>query len=162
MSDDNTTEAAGVRRLREAREQLAELEQRRAELAGTPVTEEADGPRVIAPGEQFHALADGLTIGRSAQPWSILPAIVTKRGETYTADADMIAAAVNRHGQPGWTATVHDEAAQLRRWGRVYLAPGPAPEGLESWEHGSPEWAQARAAAHAAAVAEPDAERRTA
>ncbi|KZE41587.1 hypothetical protein [Microbacterium sp. T32] len=156
---DTTTETTGQRRLRQAREALAA---QRAKQAGAPSNAEEDAPRVLVPGETFHALADGLTIGRSSEPWSTLPAIITRRGETYTADEQMIAAAVNRRGEPGWTATVHDEAAQLRRWGRVYLAPGPAPEGMEAWTPGSPEWSIARERARADAHAQPTADERAA
>jgi hypothetical protein len=157
---DSTTETPAQARLRQAREQLAA--QQAQQRAGTPVTAEPDGARVLAPGETFHALRDGMSLPRSADLWNVEPSIVTRRGQTYVASAEMIAAARNRLGAPGWAGVVHDEAAQLSRWGAVYLRAGEAPADLESWEYGSPEWSAARAAAHDAAMAEPDVERRNA
>lgn len=159
MSTDLTEQTPAQARLAAARAQLAAQQ---AGQAGTPVTTEADCPRVIAPGENFHALRDGMSLPRSADLWNVDPSIVTRRGTTYIATEGMIAAARNRLGEPGWAGAVHDEAAQLRRWGAIYLAPGQAPADLESWEYGSPEWSAARAAAHDAAMAESDVERRNA
>ncbi len=155
----STTETPAQARLRQAREALAAQQ---AQQAGTPVTAEPEGPRVLVPGEQFHALRDGMSLPRSSALWSVEPSVITRRGTTYTADAEMIAAARNRLGEPGWAGAVHDPESQIRRWGAVYLAPGPAPDGLEAWLPGSPEWSAARAAAHDVAMAEPDAERRNA
>ncbi|MCI9856774.1 hypothetical protein [Microbacterium proteolyticum] len=136
-------------RLAAAREAIEELEQQR-----TP-------GEVLEVGAVFHAVQTGLTIPRTASIWGGEPPIVTRRGSSYTFTEGMRRAAINRLGEPGWPALVRDPEAQVRRWGRQYLADGPAPADLPSWTPGSPEWAEQRSIAHAAAMAQPSPEQRS-
>ncbi|UYN83234.1 MAG: hypothetical protein KIT89_11100 [Microcella sp.] len=103
------------------------------------------------PGDQVHFLVTGLTIPTSTGIMAL--SHVTTRGETITITDDLIQAARDRHGAPGWPALVHDEAAQFARWGEVRFRPGPAPDDLESWTPGTPEADEAREQARRAAYA---------
>lgn len=142
MTDSTTTSQTPRERLEEARTQAAALAERKAATADTSTPN--DGPRALSVGETFHALADGLTIGTTTQLFGGTPAIITRRASTYTMTADMLDASKNKLGAIGWPALVHDEQAQLRRWGKVYLAPGPAPAEMESFLPGGREANEAR------------------
>lgn len=97
------------------------------------------------PGDQVHFLISGFTIPTGQGLMAL--SHVTTRGETITFTDDLLQAARDRRGAPGWPALVHDEAAQFSKWGEVRFRPGPAPDDLESWTPGSPEEDQAREAA---------------
>lgn len=115
---------------------------------------------VVQAGDVIHALATGLSISRTASIWGGLPPLLLTRGDRIVVTEEMVAADRDRHGRPGWTSMVHDPDRQLRRWGKVFLAPGEPPEGIEPWELGSPEWAEARETARKAAWNEPNPQRR--
>lgn len=121
------------------------LEALRAEAAATADSATPDdGPRVLEVGEQFHALHDGLTIGTTTQLFGGTPAIITRRAQTYTVTPDMLEASKDRFGRMSWPVMVFDPEAQRRRWGKVYIAPGAAPEDMESWLPGGREANEAR------------------
>jgi hypothetical protein len=153
-NDSTETLTPAQQRLRDLRAQVARQE-------GTAPTETPQDDRdVLEVGAVFHAVHDGLTIPRTTSMWGGLPAIITRRGESYILTEEMLKASKNRFGQVGWPAVVADPDGQIRKWGRQYLAPGPAPAGLESWVHGSTEWREARERARREAWAQPsDAER---
>jgi hypothetical protein len=122
----------------------------------TPVSG-APAPAEPRPGDQFHALESGVTILIDEGGLSGARSAVLTRSQTVTVTQAMLDAAKDRFGRPsGWVAWLHDEAEQVRQFGRVLLAPGPAPADLRSWTPGSPDWAEARAAARAAAWGEPN------
>ena len=150
MTND-TTEQTGVRRLREVRDRLAEQSAEGTDTASA---------RTVKVGDVVHAVATGLTIVRTTSLWGGDPALSLTKGDQFVVTQQMLDADLDRHGRPGWSGIVHDENAQFAKWGRVYVAPGPAPEGMPSWEHGSPDWAEARETARKAAHAETDPQRR--
>lgn len=112
------------------------------------------------PGDQFHAVTTGITVATST---SLLGAsTVLTRGQTVTLTADMIEASRDRNGD-SWLDLLHDDLAQIARWGEVRIAPGPAPADMAPWLPGSPEEDAAREQARRAAYAlVDDAERRLA
>lgn len=120
-----------------------------------------ESTRIVQPGEQVHAIASGLTIPTGTGLMGA--SIVLRRGQTLTVSSAFIEASRNRHGDLGWPAIVDDDDEQVRRWGRVHLRRGPAPDDMLPWEPGTPEHAEAREAARrrAWAVLDP-AERREA
>lgn len=133
---DTETETTGQRRLREAREQAAALD--------TDAVNEPASPRVTQPGEWMHSVDEGgVKIMRSTSIFGA-PSVTLFRGDEIQIDAEMLEADLDRRGRPGWSGVLHDEAAQLQRWGAVRLRPGRAPRDLESWTHGSALWAEAR------------------
>lgn len=159
---DTTTETTGQRRLRQAREALAELEQQRAATGA----DEADHETVVrlpVPGDQVHFLVAGRTVPTALPNEWIGPGnIISKRGQTVTITDRLIQAARDRFGGPGWVRWIHDEAGQLAHYGQVWVRPGAAPESMEAWAVGSPEWENAREDARRAAWAETDPDRRAA
>ncbi|MFF8187856.1 hypothetical protein ACF044_11435 [Microbacterium sp. NPDC016588] len=140
-------EPRGVERLRLARERAAALR------AADPVDDRT--VRQVEVGDVVHALAP-IMIHRSASIWGGEPALALRRADSFVVTAVMLAADVNVHGKPGWSILVHDEDAQLAKWGRVMLAPGEAPDNMEPWEHGDAFWKEARNAARDIAFKEPD------
>jgi hypothetical protein len=143
----------GQQRLDAARAAVAHLD------AHKP-TEAASAAAVVKPGDVVHVLESGMTIPRTTSLWGGAPALQLTRGDVFTVTAEMIEASRDRNGRVTWPAMVHDEAAQVRRWGTVRLRPGNAPEGMQPWTYGSPDWAEARETARRAAWAEPNPERR--
>lgn len=140
----DTTPALSAReRLEAARAQAEDLAARRAATAADPATPD-DGLRVLEVGETFHAIFDGLTLHCTTQLWGGRPAIITKRATDYVLDAEMVEASRDKFGRLTWTALVFDEQAQVKRWGRVYLRPGPAPENMESFVGKGREWSEQR------------------
>lgn len=137
------TKTPAQQRLADLRAEAAELAARKA-AAETATAEAPDSPRTLKVGETFHALADGLTIGTTLQLFGGTPAILTRRASTYTMTQDMLEASKNKFGAIGWPALVFDADAQRRRWGKVYLAPGPAPAEMESFLPGGREANEAR------------------
>ncbi|MFE1663302.1 hypothetical protein [Microbacterium sp. P02] len=105
-------------------------------------------------GDTFHCLVTGVTISTGVGFTGT--AHSTVRGENIVLTDALVQAAVDRLGDPGWPAIIHDADAQMDKWGAVRFAPGEAPADIEVWVHGSPEWAEARAFAQNAASREPD------
>lgn len=144
-----------------ARQRLEALRAEAADLAvqkaaATAATAD-DGPRILEVGESFHAVHDGLTLPCTTQLWGGRPAIITRRATTYVLDAEMVEASRDKFGNLTWTTRVYDEQAQMQKWGRVYLRPGPAPEGMESFVGKGREWSEQRelAVMKAQAVSDP-------
>ncbi|MFK3678696.1 hypothetical protein ACI2IP_13270 [Microbacterium sp. NPDC090218] len=153
MSTNNEIEPAGVRRLREARAALAA---RRAEP-------ETEGVPVVQAGDEIHCTdPGGILLPRSTSVFGGEPGMQLFRGDTVTVQRSWIEASRDGSGQLTWPTLVHDPDEQVRRWGRVRLAPGPFPEEASRYERGTPDWAEAREQARKAAWAEPNAERRAA
>lgn len=150
----NAPEPRGVRRLREAREAAAVRE-------ASPLSDVKDVTLVKA-GDVIHATATGLNIPRTVNLWGGLPPLTLTRGDRIVVTPEMIDAAKDRHGSPGWVELVHDPERQVRRWGKVHLAPGEPPEDMPRWEVGTPDWAEAREEARKAAWQEVDPQRRAA
>ncbi|MFD7872431.1 hypothetical protein ACFV3I_18255 [Microbacterium sp. NPDC059771] len=122
-------------RLKAARERAAALDD--------AVVDNGD-PRVAAAGEWMHSVDEsGVKIMRSTSIFGAA-SVTLMRGDEILVDEEMLAADLDRHGRPGWSGVLHDEAAQLQRWGAVRLRPGRAPRDLESWTYGSALWAEAR------------------
>lgn len=145
-------EPAGVRRLREAREAAAARD-------ASQVSDVASVPRVKA-GDVVHATATGMHLPRTTSLWGGVPALALTRGDRVVVTEEMIAADVDRNGNPGWTAMVHDPDRQVARWGRVHLAPGEPPADMQPWEYGDAEWSEQREIARKAAWSETDPKRR--
>lgn len=163
MSNSNKTEPAdvtdaaeptGVARLRVAREAAAKLRDQ-------PEVE-SDTPPVVKVGDVVHATATGMQLPRTTSLWGGPPALLLTRGDRIIITEELIEASRDRNGNVTWPTMVHDEAAQLRRWGKIHLAPGEPPEGMQPWERGSADWAEQREIARKAAWAEVDPQRRAA
>lgn len=131
-----TPEPTGQRRLREAREHAAALD------TAEPATPEVRMPK---PADEIHFLESGRVIPLTLPEEFIgTGGHITTRGETVVVTDRMLRAAVDRFGRPGWPALVHDEAAQIARYGSVWVRAGRAPEDMDSWLPGTPEWSEAR------------------
>lgn len=137
--DPGKAEPIGVQRLRLARERAAALR------ASEPVDE--NPPKRVQVGDIVHAVATGLQIPRTASLWGGDPALNLRRGDTFVVTQQMLDADLDRNGKPGWSVLVHDEHGQYQRWGRLHIAPGEAPEGMQPWVLGDPDWREAREAA---------------
>lgn len=70
---------------------------------------------------EFHVLISGITL-----PNEDGRAYVCERGDTLTVTEKMITASLDRMGH-SFIDTIENADAQVQRWGRVYLAPGPCP-----------------------------------
>jgi hypothetical protein len=137
----------------------AELDAIRADDAASAASSEPAAPHLPVPGDQFHVLVSGFTIHTKPNSFTSTAAVLD-RGATVTVTDDLIEASRDRFGNLGWPAILHDPEAQVRRWGRVHIAPGPAPAGLQRWEYGDARWADDRARARATAWAETDPDER--
>jgi hypothetical protein len=150
-------EPVGVKRLREARERLAEMQQTSHETETASVS-----VPVVQAGDVIHCTdTHGIVLPRSVGAFRE-PGIQLFRGDTVTVLAEWLEASRDRHGQLGWPAWVHDADEQVRRFGHVRLAPGPAPLGMEKWLPGDSTWREERETARRAAWGEPDPARRSA
>lgn len=146
-------EPAGVARLRAAREAAAV-----SDLPGSSDT----GRRIAQPGEWMYSVDEGgVKVMRSSSIFGS-PSVNLFRGDEIEIDQAMLDADLDRHGRPGWSGLLHDEDAQLQKWGAVRLRAGRAPRDLESWTHGSALWAEAREHARQEAHQLPTAEQRAA
>lgn len=154
MSTVDNTESAGIRRLREAKEASAKLREQ-------PEVESDTAP-VVKVGDVVHALATGMQLPRTTSLWGGAPALQLVRGQSFTVTAEMIEASKDRFGNVTWPAMVRDEAAQLRRWGKIHLAPGAAPQDMQPWIYGDASWSEQREIARRAAWAETNPDRRAA
>lgn len=126
-----------------------------------PDVDERGAPRLPSAGEQVHFLETGRSIPQALPGEFTGPGShITTRGETITLTDRLLRAAVNAAGAPGWVAYVHDAEAQIARYGRVWVASGPAPADLAPWIHGDPEWSVARERARREAHARPTAQER--
>ncbi|CAI9386534.1 hypothetical protein [Microbacterium sp. T2.11-28] len=131
-------------------------------LAADDASSTPTAPRLPVPGDRFHCLVTGTMIGSGSKSFGASSHVLT-RGQVVTVTADLLEGARDRFGNlTGWPTWLHDEAEQVRRFGRALLAPGPAPEGLQRWTYGDAEWQDARARARAAAWAETDPDERSA
>lgn len=113
-------------------------------------TDPHDLPR---PGDQVHFLAP-ITISTKANSFTGSGANLD-RGDTITLTADIIDAQRDRRGNlsRSWVALLHDEHAQVARYGQVIVRPGPWPADQEVWIYGDRRWELARDNARRAAWA---------
>ncbi|MGV8976546.1 MAG: hypothetical protein ACOH17_00725 [Cellulomonas sp.] len=102
----------------------------------------------IKPGEQFHFLASGFTFATSVG--FLGTGTVSTRGRTVTATQALLDASHDKNGA-SWLDLVDDPQAQTARWGHEVFGRGNAPEGIESWVPGDPEWYSQREEARSAA-----------
>jgi hypothetical protein len=107
------------------------------------------------PGESAHWLVTGQTHLKSSGNTGA----ISQRGASFTIDAAFIEQNTDRFGR-SWVNDLHNPNGQIARWGRVVFAPGPAPEGMDSFTLGSVEVDFARDDARRAALAIPDARER--
>lgn len=115
-----------------------------------------DRPQRVHVEDVFHALHAGLTISLSPGQ-----GVVTARGAEFEVTPAMLTAARRPDGSLGWLDLLDDEDAQVRRWGRLMLARGPAPDDLTPWDpESATERAEAREAARKAAWALDDEDER--
>jgi len=112
------------------------------------------------PGTEFHFLKSGMAYSTDTSLTG--GTTVSRRGQTGTITQTLLDANVDRNGHT-FFELLHDEDAQINRWGEIVFAPGPAPADLTAWTPGTVEEAAAREAAHRVALAlSDDAERRRA
>ncbi len=113
-------------------------------------------PDLPVPGDRFHVLVSGFSIHTKPNSFSS-SAPVLDRGATVCVTHDLLDAAKDRLGNPGWPALLHDPEGQRARYGDVVIAPGPFPSDAEPWIYGDPTWAEEREQArrNAWAVADP-------
>lgn len=147
-----TPEPVGVRRLREAREASAARE--------ASQFSDVESIQLVKVGDVVHATATGMHLPRTTSLWGGVPALALTRGDRIVVTEEMVAADVDRNGNPGWTALVHNPDRQIARWGRVHLAPGEPPADMQPWEYGDAEWSEQREVARKAAWSETDPKRR--
>lgn len=102
-------------------------------------------------GDQVHFLESGHMIPAPGGSGAISHSM--RRGQTITLTSDLIEAARDREGNPGWPASVYDPACE-------WVQPGPAPQGMSPWSPGDPEEVEERERRRKAAWAETDDERR--
>ena len=81
-----------------------------------------DSPQLLD-GDVVHFLVHLSFLWDSELPITVRP------GSTVTVTADMLVANIDRNGV-SWLDLVDDSGEQVRRYGRVRFARGPAPEGL--------------------------------
>jgi len=79
---------------------------------------------LLAPGEQFHCLHPILLPSLTTPS---RPSEFCDRGRTVTITASLLENSVDRTGESTF-AVLGDDSAQIVRWGRVMLRPGPWPE----------------------------------
>jgi hypothetical protein len=145
----------GVRRLEAAREHVADLDT-------FETSEAASAAPVVKPGDWVHSVDEsGVMLPASVGIFGTA-SVNLLRGDEIQVTEEMAAAARDRHGRPGWLALVHDDDAQIAKWGSVRLRPGRAPHTLAPWTYGSPAWSEARETARREAWGLPTAEARTA
>lgn len=122
------------------------------------MTTAAAARREPVAGDRIHFLRSGLTFATNdtGNPGT---SRTSARGQTVTLTTDMIHASKDRNGAT-WLNLVDDEAEQVQRWGVRMFASGAFPEGLDTFQKGSPEEAMAREAARMAAFALPTTEAR--
>lgn len=102
----------------------------------------------IQPGQCLHFLISGFSF--STLLGFLGTATISTRGQTVTATQALLDASKDTQGA-SWLDLVDDPQAQTARWGHQVFARGPAPEGIESWVPGDPEWYSQREEARAAA-----------
>jgi hypothetical protein len=141
------------------------LERKRAEKAArdqaAQTADTASAP-VVQVGDVIHATATGMHLPRTTSLWGGPPALQITRGDRIVVTEELIEASRDRNGNLTWPAMVHDEAAQLRRWGKIHLAPGEPPADMQPWIYGDASWSEAREVSRRAAWAETDPQRRAA
>lgn len=112
------------------------------------------------PGSQVHFLAP-ITFSTKVNSFTGTGANLD-RGDTITLTADIIEAQRDRNGDlsRSWLGLLHDEDAQVARFGHVIARPGPWPEGQEVWTYGDRRWETERDAARRRAWALPSEQER--
>jgi len=124
----------------------------------TTATASASRPPVA--GEQVHVLRSGLSIHTGEGTMLSVRAVILQRGQTITITSSMLDAHRDRHGElSGWIGIVHDEDAQVRRFGEVIARAGEAPADLKPWTRGDADWQVARDRARRDAYSRPEGER---
>lgn len=100
------------------------------------MTHPNDRHDLARPDEQVH-FPVARTIPTKAGSFTAFGANVG-RGMTITLTADIIEAQRDRHGDlsRSWVALLHDEDAQVARFGQVIVRPGPWLADEEIWIHG--------------------------
>lgn len=151
-----TVEPVGVKRLREARERLAEIQQQDA----SPATEAASARLPVAPADVIWAKKTGVTF--STGTGFLSSGHVTTAGESIVITSAIIDASYDRHGH-SWLAHLVSDDAQIAAWGELRFGLGPAPEDAPTWNRrGDADWVEQRSAAKAAAWSEPNPDARAA
>lgn len=146
MTSTNSTEPAGVRRLREARAAKAARQQA------------ASAQLSVRPGDMIHTVTGGFTVATGGG--YAASAHVARPNESICLTAAIIAASFSASGW-SWLSIIDDDAAQLARWGEVRFRTGQAPTVAPvAFPVGSPEWLEARQTAVTEAWAHPTAEAR--
>ena len=87
-------------------------------------------------GETVHLLVTGLTFPHERS--GVIYHEVSRRGQELVLSERIIEACRDRVGA-SWLDLLHDPAAQVKRFGREVISPGPAPEGMLP-ERGSAEF----------------------
>lgn len=109
-----------------------------------------------SPGDVIHFTRTGI-LWASSLSFSA-PHEVSRRGETVTLTADIIAASLDRHGANSWLGLTEEE--QISRWGSEVYRPGAAPQDLTTYTPDSTEADVAYGERRTAAWAIGDPERR--
>lgn len=112
---------------------------------------------LASPGETVHFLAT-TSLSTSLDLGSI--GVMVHRGSNVIITAEILRANQDRLGRSIFDL-VGDDDAQIEKYGRVLVAPGPWPQGTPTWTHGDPLWAAEREQARSAAWALQDAAERT-
>jgi hypothetical protein len=97
--------------------------------------------KTATPGTRFHWLQSGMTFSLDASLSGA--SAISQRGQTVTLTQKLLDANRNRYGET-FLDLIYDEAAQVKRWGSIVMAPGEAPEDLTPWTPNSPEETAAR------------------
>lgn len=108
-------------------------------------------PAPLVPGDQLHFLKSGFLFRSSEGSFG---GETSARAQTITVTTTLLELAKDRNGN-SWIDLVHDEQAQITRWGQPMFRSGPAPADLSPWQPGTAEEDMARDAARTAAHALP-------
>lgn len=138
-----------------ARIRELEVELRAQNAKNAAASAAAAAPRArrrVEPGESIHFLKSGLIFRYKCDAYS---SETSRRAQTVTVTGEFRELSTDADGAC-WLDLADDDAAQLDRWGRVYIRRGPAPASLSPWEPGSAEEDVARERALAEAWAMPE------
>ena len=108
-------------------------------------------------GISVHFLA---TVNVTLRPDSHAGSRLFNYGDELLMTPEIIDANRDRFGRCHLLDVLHDDEAQIRKWGRRIIAPGPWPEGELRIQRGSNEWNEARERALAVAADLPSEEER--
>jgi hypothetical protein len=104
----------------------------------------------VTPGQKLHWLTSSINYSTDQRMFG--GTATSRRADTLVVTQQLLDSNVDKAGRTFFDL-LHDEAAQVARWGKPIFAPGEAPEGLTRWEAGSAEQDLFRDRARAAAVA---------